>query len=181
MNFLSLPGLMRTLALAMFASTTIATSAGPALPDSRASAASTAHAAVGAYLELWANDGRADEAAPFSENLVLRYEHSNPELRLEVRGRSSAVAQIRAVARRAGQWKFRDLRVFPTLHENSYFAQYTATGTSAADGAVTEQNVVLAIELDGRQVVRIVEFANPAMLMTRNETTALPALQQSLR
>lgn len=175
MNFLNLPGLMGALALALFASTTIAASAGPVLPDARASSASTAHAAVGAYLELWANDGRADEASLFSENLVLCYEHSNPALRSELRGRSLAVPQIRAVARRAGQWQFRDLRVFPTLHDNVYFAQYTATGTSAVDGAVTEQNVVLAIELDGRQVVRIVEFANPAMVMARSAPAGLPA------
>lgn len=175
MNFLNLPGLMRALALALFASTTIAASAGPVLSDGRASAASTAHAAVGAYLEQWASDGRADEASLFSENLVLRYEHSNPELRSELRGRSAAVRQIRAVARRAGQWQFRDLRVFPTLHDNVYFAQYTATGTSAADGAVTEQNVVLSIELDGRQVLRIVEFANPAMVMVRNASIGLAA------
>ena len=175
MNFLNLPGVMRALALALFASITIAASAGPVLPDGRASSASTADAAVGAYLELWANDGRDDEASLFSENLVLCYEHSNPELRSALRGRGAAVAQIRAVARRAGQWKFRDLRVFPTLYDNVYFAQYTATGTSAADGAVTEQNVVLAIEFDERQVVRIVEFANPAMVMVRNASTGSPA------
>jgi ketosteroid isomerase-like protein len=175
MNFLNLTGLMRTLALALLASTTIAASAGPVLPDGRVSAASTAHAAVGAYLELWANDGRADEASLFSENMVLRYEHTNPELRSELRGRSPAIRQIRAVARGAGQWKFRDLRVFPTLRDNVYFAQYTATGTSAADGAVSEQNVVLAIELDGQQVVRIVEFANPAMVMVRNASSGLTA------
>ncbi|MDP3822587.1 MAG: hypothetical protein Q8R33_14030 [Burkholderiales bacterium] len=43
------------------------------------------------------------------------------------------------------------------------------------DGAVTEQNVVLAIELDGRQVVRIAEFANPAIAMVRSASTGLVA------
>jgi hypothetical protein len=69
------------------------------------------------------------------------------------------------VAHLGRRWEFRDVRLFPTLNENVYFAQYTAAGVSTFDGASIEQNVVLCLEVDGSQVVRVVEFANPAIVL----------------
>jgi hypothetical protein len=142
-----------------------ATWAEPGATASVPSAASTARAGVSAYLALWSTDARADEATPFSKDLVLSYSHSIPELRAEVRGRTSAITQVRAVAHLGRRWEFRDVRLFPTLNENVYFAQYTAAGVSTFDGASIEQNVVLCLEVDGSQVVRVVEFANPAIVL----------------
>ena len=125
-----------------------------------------------AYLALWSADAPPDDAAPFSEHLVLTYSHSIPELGGEVHGRASVVTQVRAVAHLGREWKFRDVRVFPTLSGNVYFAQYTASATSAFDGTPIEQNVVLSLEVDQTQVVRIVEYANPAIVLaTRRPAT----------
>ena len=114
---------------------------------------------------------------PFSKDLVLLYSHSIPELQAEVRGRTSAVTQIRAVAHLGRQWRFRDVRLFPTLNANVYFAQYTATGISAVDGTSLEQNVVLCLEVDRSQVVRIVEYANPAIVLASREPVSLSGLR----
>jgi ketosteroid isomerase-like protein len=147
-----------------------ATWAEPGATASVPPAASTARAGVSAYLALWSTEAHADEAMPFSKDLVLSYSHSIPELRAEVRGRTSAITQVRAVAHLGRQWQFRDVRLFPTLDANVYFAQYTAAGVSTFDGASIEQNVVLCLEVDGSQVVRIVEFANPAIVLANRES-----------
>ena len=170
MKFPDVPRWLRALLLALsaFAPAVVSTDAVAAdVPVAAVvpSAASTAHSAVTAYLALWSGAARAHETSAFSDDLVLSYSHSNPEVRAEVRGRTSAVTQIRAVARLGREWRFRDLRLFPTLHDNIYFAQYTATGRSSSDGSAVEQNVVLSLELDGRQVIRLVEFANPAIVL----------------
>lgn len=177
MQALNFSHLLRTLTLALFVFAPGIVSA-DAASDAHAaaaapSAASTARAAAKAYLALWSGDASAYEVSPFTDDLVLRYSHSNPELRAEVHGRNSAVTQIRAVARLGRQWQFRELRLYPTLHDNVYFVSYTATGMSAAGGATVEQNVVLALELDGRQVVRLVEFANPAIALASREAASL--------
>ena len=54
------------------------------------------------------------------------------------------------------------MRLFPTLHKNVYFAQYKATGVSNADGAPIERQVVVRLDLNQGQLVRLVEFSNPA-------------------
>jgi ketosteroid isomerase-like protein len=128
-------------------------------------AAQTARAGVLAYLGLWFSDDGAQGATPFGENLVLDYSHSVPELQAEVRGRTSAITQVRAVARLGREWQFHDLRLFPTPDANVYFAQYTAAGVSTFDGTYVEQNVLLCLEVDDGKVVRIVEFANPAIVL----------------
>jgi hypothetical protein len=38
------------------------------------------------------------------------------------------------------------------------------------DGTLVEQNVVLCLEVEGNQVVRIVEFANPAIVLANRES-----------
>src|SRR5687768_1223260 len=150
-----------------------ATWAEPGATASVPPAASTARAGVSAYLALWSTEARADDAMPSSKDLVLSYSHSIPELRAEVRGRTSAITQVRAVAHLGRQWQFRDVRLFPTLDTNVYFAQYTAAGVSTLDRASIEQNVVLCLEVDGSQVVRIVEFANPAIVLANRESLSL--------
>ena len=70
-----------------------ATWAEPVATNSATSPASTAEAAVFAYLALWSTEARTDQATPFSKDLVLLYSHSIPELQAEVRGRTSAVTQ----------------------------------------------------------------------------------------
>ena len=85
-------------------------------------------------------------------------------------GLASAITQIRAMAHLGRQWQFRDVRLFPTLDANVYFAQYTAAGIAPLDGTLVEQNVVLCLEVDGNQVVRIVEFANPAIVLANRES-----------
>jgi hypothetical protein len=150
-----------------------ATWAEPRATASVPPAASTARAGVSAYLALWSTEAHADEAMPFSKDLVLSYSHSIPELRAEVRGRTSAITQVRAVAHLGRQWQFRDVRLFPTLDANVYFAQYTAAGVSTFDGASIEQNVVLCLEVDGSQVVQIVEFSNPAIVLANRESMSL--------
>ena len=134
-----------------------------------APAASTARAGVSAYLALWSTDTQAPEAAALSEDLVLRYAHAIPELQAEVRGRTSAITQVRAVAHLGRQWQFRDVRLFPTVNEDVYFAQYTAAGMSTLDGSSVEQNVVLCLQVDRGQVVRIVEYSNPAIVLASRQ------------
>ena len=43
-------------------------------------------------------------------------------------------------------------------------------GLPPLDGTLVEQNVVLCLEFDGNQVVRIVEFANPAIVLANRES-----------
>ena len=124
---------------------------------------STVRSGVVAYLALWSPDARPDAAAPFSEHVVLSYSLSIPELEAEVRGRTSVVNQVGAVARLGRGWKFGDVRVFPTLDPAVYFVQYTATATSTIDGTPIEQNVVLCVEVDESNILRIVEYSNPAI------------------
>ena len=105
----------------------------PAEPLSRISAPSaesTARSAVLAYLALWSADALPDAAAPFTEDLVLTYSHAIREVEAEVRGRTSVVNQVRAVAHLGRQWKFGEVRLFPTLRSSVYFVQYTASATS---------------------------------------------------
>ena len=129
---------------------------------SAAAAEATARAGLAAYLSLWSADRVAGDVSALSPDFVLRYAHSVPELLGEVHGRESAVDRTRALARLGRQWAFRDVRLFPTLQRDVYFAQYTATGISAIDGAAIERNVVLRLDLDRQHVVRLVEYANPA-------------------
>ena len=124
---------------------------------------STVRSGVLAYLALWSPDARPDAAAPFSEHVVLSYSLSIPELDAEVRERMSVVNQVATVARLGRGWKFGDVRVFPTLNSSVYFVQYTATATSTIDGTPIEQNVLLCVELEDSNVVRIVEYSNPAI------------------
>jgi len=124
---------------------------------------STARSGVLAYLALWSPDARPDAAAPLSEYVVLSYSLSIPELDAEVRGRTSVVNQVGAVARLGRRWTFGDVRVFPTLDPSVYFVQYTATATSTIDGTPIEQNVVLSVEVGESNILRIVEFSNPAI------------------
>jgi hypothetical protein len=137
-------------------------------PEARAvvpapSQESTVRSGVLAYLALWSPDARPDAAAPFSEHVVLSYSLSIPELDAEVRGRTSVVNQVGAVARLGRGWKFGDVRVFPTLNPSVYFVQYTATATSTIDGAPIEQNVLLCVEVEESNILRIVEYSNPAI------------------
>jgi hypothetical protein len=118
---------------------------------------------VAAYLALWSPDAPADAAASFSEQVVLDYSLSIPELDAEVRGRTSVVNQVGAVARLGRGWKFGDVRLFPTPDPSVYFVQYTATATSTIDATPIEQNVVLSVEVGESNIVRIVEYANPAI------------------
>ena len=173
-----------TLVLAAFVSTASAvggaSSPAAAAAPSAPSAESAARSAVQAYLALWSPDPPAGQAALFREDVTLGYAHSLPELQAEVRGRTSVITQIRAVARLGRKWEFRDLRVFPTLSTNVFFAQYTAAGTSVIDGTAIEQNVVLSVELDQRQIVRVVEYANPAIVLaSRGHASLSPRLQSS--
>jgi hypothetical protein len=124
---------------------------------------STARSGALAYFALWSPDARPDAAVPFSEQVVLSYSLSIPELDAEVRGRTSVVNQVGAVARLGRGWKFRDVRVFPTLNPNLYFVQYTATATSTIDGTSIERNAVLSVEVGQSNIFRIVEYANPAI------------------
>lgn len=176
-----LPRLARALVIAIAASAPMLASAdnpGDKSKDTASpSAASAAQAALSAYLELWKDEGRASDASSFAEDLVLRYAHTNPELRGEVRGRTSAITQIRAVARLGASWQFRDMHLFPTLHDNVYFAQFRAAGTAPGGGPAIEQNVVLALELDGRKLVRLVEFANPAIGLASRTARPVAAAQ----
>ena len=122
---------------------------------------STARSGVLAYLALWSPDAWPDAAAPLSEHVVLSYSLSIPELDAEVRGRTSVITQVGAVARLGRGWKFSGVRVFPTLNASVYFVQYTATATSTIDGTPIEQNVVLCVEVEDSHIVRIVEYSNP--------------------
>ena len=61
----------------------------------------------------------------------------------------------------------------PDAGRKRLFAQYTAAGISPFDGTSVEQNVVLCLEVDGSQVVRIVEFANPAIVLANRESMSL--------
>ena len=95
-------------ALTFILATLVATTApgvGAAPPDARvvvaAARESTARSGVSAYLALWSPDAPPDTAASFSEQVVLDYSLSIPELDAEVRGRTSVVNQVRAVARLA--------------------------------------------------------------------------------
>ena len=136
---------------------------------------STARSGVLAYLALWSPDARPDAAVPFSEHVVLSYSLSIPELDAEVRGRTSVVNQVGAVAHLGRGWKFGDVRVFPTLNPSVYFVQYTAAGTSTLDGMPIEQNVLLSVEVGEGKVTRIVEYANPAIASaTRRPGSAGP-------
>ena len=92
---------------------------------------------------------------------MLSYSLSIPELDAEVRGRTSVITQVGAVARLGRGWKFSGVRVFPTLNASVYFVQYTATATSTIDGTPIEQNVVLCVEVEDSHIVRIVEYSNP--------------------
>ena len=170
----ALPALVLVFA-ALVATAAPAADAAPAEPPSRISAPSgesTARSAVLAYLALWSADALPDAAAPFSEHLVLTYSHAVPEIEAEVRGRTSVVNQVRAVAHLGREWTFGEVRLFPTPIPSVYFAQYSAAGSSPIDGASIRQEVLLSIELDRSQVVHIVEFSNPAIaLATRPPAT----------
>ena len=151
---------------ALVSTTALGVDASP--PQARAvvpapSRESTARSGVLAYLALWSPDAPLDAAAPFSEQVVLSYSLSIPELDAEVRGRTSVVNQVGAVARLGRGWKFRDVRVFPTLNPKLYFVQYSATARSAIDGTSIEQNAVLSVEVGESNILRIVEYANPAI------------------
>ncbi len=156
-----------TLILAALVSTTaVGLEATP--PKERAVAAapsreSTARSGVAAYLALWSTDALPDAAATLSEHVVLSYSLSIPELDAEILGKTSVVNQVGAVARLGRGWKFRDLRIFPTPSPDVFFAQYTAAATSAIDGTPIEQNVVLSVEVEHGEIVRIVEYSNPAI------------------
>ena len=160
---------------ALVATAAPAADAAPAEPRPMTSALpgeSTARSAVLAYLALWSPDAPPDAAAPFSEDLVLTYSHAVPEVEAEVRGRTSVVNQVRAVAHLGCQWAFGEVRLFPTPIPSVYFAQYSAAGRSPIDGASVRQEVLLSVELDRSQVVHIVEFSNPAIaLATRSPAT----------
>ena len=93
----------------------------------------------------------------------MRYEHGNPARHAEVRGRSSVTAHLREVARSRASWEFSDVRIFPTLRDNVWFAQFDAAGAAADGTPAIAKTVVLMLELRGDELVRIVEFANPAM------------------
>jgi hypothetical protein len=128
---------------------------------------SAARGALAAYLALW-DGARPADTSSFSEAVVLRYAHANPELKLEVQGRTSVATQVRTMARLGSSWQFRDLRVFPTLHENIYYAQFTASGQGVAGGAGIDQVVVVALEMDGLRLARLVEFSNPAVRLAES-------------
>jgi ketosteroid isomerase-like protein len=151
---------IRSLLTALALAIPLAASAGTA-----AATEPVARAGLQAYLSLWAGEPAADGTTPFSPDLVLRYAHSLPELRGELRGRASAVRQTRALASLGRDWTFRDVRLFPTLQPDVYYAQYTASGRSAADGTPVERHVVLRLEMEKQQLVRLVEFANPAVAL----------------
>jgi ketosteroid isomerase-like protein len=138
-------------------------------------ATAQARRAVDAYLALWSADSPPAATPWFSDRLVLAYDHASPRLQGEVRGSAQAVRVVQTVARLGQQWQFRDLRLFPTQQRNLYMVQYTASGTSVVDGSRLEQNVVLSVELDGRQLVRLTEFTNPALA---GASRLAPALAQ---
>ena len=121
-----------------------------------------AQAAVKTYLSLWTQAPMAVDSA-FADTMVLRYEHAHPQLTSEVRGRPSVVTQVRSVAKLGTSWSFSNLRVFPTLHDNIYYAQFTASGKSADGASAIEQEVVISLEMKGFKVSRLVEFSNPAI------------------
>jgi hypothetical protein len=127
-----------------------------------ASDAPAAAAALDAYLALWDRAAPRFDATRLSEELVLRYRHLDPPLDAEISGRASVLTQMRTLARTGPAWQFRERRVFPTLRPDVYFAQFVATADPGG-GAISEQTVVVALELQDRTLVRVVEYANPAV------------------
>jgi ketosteroid isomerase-like protein len=135
---------------------------------------SVARASLAAYLSLWRADAAAGDASRFSEDVVMRFEHGNPVLRGEVRGRASVITHVRAVARPGTPWRIGDVRIFPTLRDDVYFAQFTAAASAADGGPAVEQTVVLMLELSGEKLVRLVEFANPASALAAHTPQRSP-------
>jgi hypothetical protein len=151
--------LLRTLALAapVFACAGVA-----AQTQTPASFEPTARAALQGYFAMWSGDARTAAAAPISRDVVLQYDHGQPEMHGQLQGRTSMLLQTRTIAGLGREWTFRDVRLFPTLRPNVYFAQYTAKGTAVADGAAIERDVVLRLDLNAGRLVRLVEYGNPA-------------------
>lgn len=162
---------LRSLAagLALAALATLPALAAPDAPQRGSTAAvkaeatqAAALAGVTTYLSLWTQAPMAVDST-FADTMVLRYVHAHPELTSEVRGRASIVTQVRSVAKLGTSWSFSKLRVFPTSHDNIYYAQFTASGKSADGASAIEQEVVISLEMKGLKVSRLVEFSNPAI------------------
>jgi hypothetical protein len=118
---------------------------------------------------MWSGDARTAAAAPISRDVVLQYDHGMPALRGQLQGRQSMLLQTRALAALGREWTFHDVRLFPTLRSNVYFAQYTATGTAVVDGAAIERQIILRLDLNGDHLVRLVEYGNPATTLVAEQ------------
>ena len=131
-----------------------------------------ARQALAAYLELWKS--KADSmASAFNEDAVLEYSLYIPEINSEIRGRESIINSVQAVAQLGRDWSFNNIRLFPTLNPNTYFAQYTASATLVATGEYFERNVIVVLELDGERASRLREFFNPAIALASTSAQAL--------
>lgn len=121
--------------------------------------------ALAAYLELWKSPDTDAMASTFNEDAVLEYSLYIPEIKSEIRGRESMINSVQAIAQLGRDWKFGNIQLFPTLSPNTYFAQYTASGTMVATGEQFERNVILVLEFDGERVSRLRELFNPAIAL----------------
>ncbi len=121
--------------------------------------------ALAAYLELWKSPDTDAMASTFKEDAVLEYSLYIPEINSEIRGRESMINSVQAIAQLGRDWKFDHIQLFPTLSPNTYFAQYTASGTMVATGEQFERNVIVVLEFDGERVSRLRELFNPAIAL----------------
>lgn len=138
-----------------------------------------ARQALAAYLELWKSPNADLMASAFNEDAVLEYALSIPEINSEIRGRESMINSVQAIAQLGRDWSFNNIRLFPTLNPNTYFAQYTASATLVATGEYFERNVIVVLELDGTRASRLREFFNPAIALASASVHSLSEAREN--
>lgn len=169
---------LSAIAFAIFTSAT-ASAELPAQDVDAGVLAARAHAAVGAYLELWGAYPASGVMRAFEEDAVLEYAHSIPELHAQVAGRQSMITQVQAVAQLGEDWKFTQPELSPTLYPNVYYAQYVASARLKATGERFERKVIIRVEMRSEKVSRLIEFSNPAIAQSaetirRTSSIAVP-------
>lgn len=167
-----------TLALSLVAQAASADSASGNLSPSAAQEVTLAQAeaAFSRYLEAW-NDGQDATAVEhlFTDEASVELRlATRPEWVIKIDGASAIAEYVQQVGKVGTDWRFGEVRYFPTLQKDVVFVQYDARTKSRATGEQISYRNLVVVTLDQGRIARLRDF-NGAGLALRG----LPSAEQT--
>jgi hypothetical protein len=113
----------------------------------------------------------ASSATPewIAEDAVYEYALSNINVRLRLEGRTAITEHLCAISESAPASSVRNIRYFPTLHDNIVYVQYDLVSD---DGIKQSVSPMAIIEMHGDQIVKFTQLSRSAQSLKALQTNS---------